>query len=74
MTQCERLLKRLQAGPIDPMEAWVELGIYRLGARVFDLREQGHIITTKIAMVKNQFGEECHVAQYRLMQSAEAMA
>lgn len=30
MSQCDRLLDRLKRGPITPMEAWSELGIYPL--------------------------------------------
>lgn len=67
MTQCERLLARLKRGPITPLEAWSELGIYRLGARVFDLKEQGHEITKKMVAVSNKFGEECRVAKYTLL-------
>ena len=36
MTQCDRLLKRLQEGPVTPMQAWNELGIYRLAPRVLE--------------------------------------
>lgn len=67
MSQCERLLARLKRGPITPLEAWSELGIYRLGARVFDLKEQGHEITREMVAVSNKFGEECRVAQYTLL-------
>ncbi len=67
MSQCERLLARLKRGPITPLEAWSELGIYRLGARVYDLKEQGHEITREMVAVSNKFGEECRVAQYTLL-------
>ena len=72
MTQCNRLLARLKRGPITPLEAWSELGIYRLGARVFDLKEQGHEITREMVAVSNKFGEECRVAQYTLMRKGRA--
>ena len=65
-SQCARLLARLERGPIDPMQAWDELGIYHLGARVFDLREQGHDIVRDLVKVPNRYGEACRVAQYRL--------
>lgn len=29
---------------ITPAEAYNQLGIYRLGARIFDLRQRGHLI------------------------------
>ena len=66
MSQCERLLGRLQVGPITPMEAWNELGIYRLGARVFDLKEAGHKIVKQTVSVANRFGESCRVARSSL--------
>lgn len=65
--QNERLLAYLQTHrEIDPLTAWAELGIYRLGARVFDLRESGHKIETERVEVDNRFGEPCRVARYRL--------
>lgn len=61
-TQCQRLLSYLQKNKtINPL-----LGIYRLGARIFDLRER-HDIVSHIIKVKNQFGEECRVAEYIYM-------
>lgn len=65
-TQCDRLLKRLEIGPVDPMTAWSEIGLYRLSARVFDLREAGHKIVKQMVSVTNQFGESCRVASYSL--------
>lgn len=67
MSQCERVLNRLEQGPITPMEAWNELGVYRLAARVCDLKEAGHNISKETVSVANRFGEECHVARYRLV-------
>ena len=65
--QCDRLLNYLQDNrEIDPMTAWDKLGIYRLGARVYDLRQAGHLITSGRKAVPNRFGEQCKVALYRL--------
>lgn len=69
-TQNERLAAYLaQHGTINPLEAWTELGIYRLGARVFDLRKTGLEIETESVTVQNRFGENCDVAQYKLVRS-----
>lgn len=65
-SQNARLLERLKQGPINPMQAWQELGIYRVGARCYDLRQQGHTITTETVKVTNRFGETCRVAEYHL--------
>lgn len=67
-TQNERLLHHLSnAGPIDPLQAWSQLGIYRLGARVYDLKEAGHNIVKTMIDVNNRFGEKCRVALYSLV-------
>ncbi len=70
MTQKERLENYLLLnGKINPLEAWSKLGIYRLSAVVFDLRRDGYIIVTNRKAVKNQFNEECFVAEYELIRS-----
>ena len=66
MTQTERLLERLREYPVTPLDSWVDLGIYRLAARVFDLRNQGHDIEKTMTKVRNKFGETVKVAEYRL--------
>lgn len=67
MTQQERVLDWLKLrGDLDPMTAWHELGIYRLGARIFDLRKDGWNIERRMKDVSNRFGETCRVACYKL--------
>ena len=68
VTQCDRLLKYLEThSGITPMDAWNKLGIYRLGARVWDLRHKRKLtITKQMVTVLNRYGEKCRVAQYRL--------
>ena len=67
--QCERLLAHLKEHrAINPMEAWTKLGIYRLGARVWDLRKAGYPVASTFQKVPNRFGETCRVASYRLGQ------
>ena len=68
-TQNKRLLKALEEGKrINPLNAWQELGIYRLSGRVFDLRDSGHLVDDEWIKVPNQFGEECRVKSYFLRQ------
>lgn len=72
-TQAERLLSHLnQHGEIDPLSAWTQLGIYRLSARILDLRIAGHDIVMTRKQVKNRFHEDCSVASYRLMKKGGA--
>lgn len=67
MTQNERLLAHLEEGrAIQPMQAWHNLGIYRLGSRIYDLRKAGHKIKREWITVYNRWGEECRVASYKL--------
>ncbi len=48
MSQNKKLLSYLKDnGSIDPMQSLNELGIYRLSARIYDLRLQGHLIETQ---------------------------
>jgi hypothetical protein len=67
MTQTQRLLEYLRCNrSINPLQAWTELGIYRLAARVNDLKKAGECIESGAVEVKNRYGEECRVAEYRL--------
>lgn len=67
-TQNDRLLNYLERhGDIDPLRALSELGIYRLGARIFDLKSAGVQITRSMVKVTNRFGEACCVALYKLV-------
>ena len=66
--QVDRIRAHLKAGnEINPLEAWRQLGIYRLSARVFDLREAGEDIKGEFVEVRNQFGEPCRVKYYRMV-------
>ena len=67
MSQQDRLLNYLENNKqINPMTAWSELGIYRLSARINDLRKSGHEIITKRLDVNNRWNEKCRVANYIL--------
>lgn len=72
MKQIERLSKYLKSyGKINPLEAWISLGIYRLSAVIYDLRNQGWKINTTFVNVQNQFGEKINVATYVLESTNE---
>ncbi len=67
MTQCERVLQYMQDfGSINPMQALGDLGCYRLGARIWDLRHDGHRIPRRMVAAKNRYGERVSYAEYRL--------
>ena len=64
-TQNQRLLEHFKLhGSIDPLRAWEMLGIYRLAARVNDLRKLGENIITTPIKVHNRWGEDIRVALY----------
>lgn len=67
MTQNERVLDYLRKhGAITPKEAMNELGIMRLGARIYDLKKQGVSITRENVTEKNRFNEPTTFARYKL--------
>jgi len=72
MTQKQRLLAYLKQNPINSLQAWQELGIYRLAAVVHLLREDGLNIKTEMINVKNQFNEDVKVAKYTLEELTES--
>lgn len=66
MNQKQRVLEWLKRHKgITPLEAWVELGIYRLSDVIWKLRKY-YIIDTEEKVIINKFGEECRVAFYVL--------
>ena len=67
MSQCERIISNIERfGSIDPMSALVDIGVFRLAARVNDLKKDGHCIKSEMVTVQNRFGEYCRVARYSL--------
>lgn len=65
--QVDRLRGYLLSGrSITPLDAWRELGIYRLSARVFELRAAGEPVVGEFVKRTNQFGEPCRVMQYAM--------
>lgn len=65
MTQTERILHRLNSGPMCSMEPldW-EPRIYRVAARIKDLRDRGHDITA--AVCQEHFDPTSNHARYKL--------
>ncbi len=67
MTQCERILRHMECfGGITAAEAMSEYGIYRLAARIADLKAQGYDIISRTGSGKNRFEEPTHFAIYSL--------
>ena len=65
MTQKERIKKYLDDfGSITPLEAMRDLGIMRLGARIWDLKRDGEPIIKRMESHKNRYGKTTHYARY----------
>ena len=67
MKQEDRILKYMQDfGTITPLQALEDLGVMRLGARIYDLKKAGHPISRRMVTKKNRYGEAVSFAEYRL--------
>lgn len=51
-------------GSITPLDAFRDLGITRLSAIVFRLRDEGHDIRTQRGHGKNRYGQPIRYARY----------
>lgn len=58
-SQCQQILSHLKTGnTLTPIEALERFGCFRLGARICDLRSEGHDIRTRtISNGKKSFAE-----------------
>lgn len=65
MTQCEQVIKYIQIfGSISSMEAFQDLGITRLSARIWELRNEGYVFDEKSETYKNRFGKRVTYKRY----------
>ena len=68
MSQREMILQHLKEGKeITPKEAYFEYDSLRLGAIIFDLRQEGYKISTRLVFYKNKRGNTSHYAVYKLI-------
>jgi len=74
MTQSERVLKYLEDGKkLTCLNAFEELGITQVAARIFELKEKGHDIKTNRRKVTNRYNEICSVAEYYMEKRHERL-
>ncbi|MBR1386274.1 MAG: helix-turn-helix domain-containing protein [Bacilli bacterium] len=67
LTQKDRIIKWLEDyGSITSWDAYRELGITQLGARVFELKELGYKFSKETVCTKNRYGYPTHYDIYRL--------
>ena len=66
MTQKERIRQYLDDfGSITPLEALRDLGIMRLGARIWEMIREGEPIIRETESAKNRYGQTTRYARYR---------
>lgn len=67
MTQKEKVLQYMKDfGRITTLQAFQDLGITRLAARINELRKDGVLIETNFINVKNRYGEKVRYAEYNI--------
>lgn len=60
------VLARLKRGPLTPLQALRQLGVYRLAAVVLRLREAGWPVQTELEKKRCRGGRVTRVARYHL--------
>lgn len=66
-TQKEIIRKRLEKeGSVTSWQAFVNYGITRLSAIIYDLRREGMDISSEIITKRNRYGNTCNFAKYTL--------
>ena len=67
MKQTERVLDYMRRfGSITTMQAFADLGVARLSARIADLKDEGFDIVSETLSTKNRYGEHVRYAKYKL--------
>jgi hypothetical protein len=68
MSQQTEVLNHLKKEPLTPLVALKKYGTMRLAALIFNLRDEGHNINTRIVNVGSQRNPK-YVAQYSLIKN-----
>ncbi len=67
VTQRDRVLQYIQDfGSITSWEAYRDLGITQLGARIFELKKRGYNFNTERVNTENRYGDRTHFDKYTL--------
>jgi len=67
MKQTQKVIDYMKEfGSITPLEAFRDLGIMRLGARIWDIEHQGVEIKHETEYAQNRFGDKIHYTRYSL--------
>lgn len=67
MTQKERIINYIKEfGSITSLDAYKDLGITQLGARIDGLKKDGYVFKTEWESGKNRFGDKTDYKRYYL--------
>lgn len=67
MKQTQKVIDYMKEfGSITPVEAFMDLGIMRLGARIWDIEQLGIKIKHETEHSVNRYGEKVHYTRYSL--------
>lgn len=70
--QKERILDYMKEhGSITDIQAYNELAIRRLGARIYDLKAEGYNIVSEMVKAKNRYDQPVRITKYVLKQRRE---
>ncbi|OGO94863.1 MAG: hypothetical protein A3F10_05505 [Coxiella sp. RIFCSPHIGHO2_12_FULL_42_15] len=65
MSQCKIILAELKKSPLTAAQAIEKHNIYRLAARINDLRKRGYTIATHMHTTYRADGKRSYYAEYR---------
>lgn len=69
VSQCDRIVEYMKKhGGITQLEAFVDIGCWRLASRINDLKRQGYPIRREMIKVKNRYGDNVPIAKYSLLE------
>lgn len=70
--QMQRVLDYIdEFGSITSLDAFKDLGITRLSAVIFDLRQDGYEIQSETEVQLNRYGEKAHFFRYFIKKKGE---
>lgn len=58
-------------GSITPMEAFVELGVTRLSAVIYDLKREGYVFDEKRETVVNRYGKKVSYKRFWIKENED---
>ena len=69
LTQCQMILELTREGFVTPLVALQEAGCMRLGARICELKAEGHIFEEKMFSHDGRFGKKSYKG-FRLIEES----